>query len=203
MFLKVAFVLVVLALMGGVHGQDDPLAECQYFTQTYHLMFEGTNDNIRIRMGEYTMDVSRRLTDIIVAEIAQWESRARHCGLQRNTEAIGRVISECAERKAFQLVDLQSDIFTILEEIQVLSNELSIMPITQLANINIMLEKDNFMQLCETFVVDHYNELEDVHITRLNDHINNLLDARDNLPQDLTTCINAGMLKRFPNIHSC
>uniref|UniRef100_A0A1B0GHP4 Uncharacterized protein n=1 Tax=Lutzomyia longipalpis TaxID=7200 RepID=A0A1B0GHP4_LUTLO len=77
------------------------------------------------------------------------------------------------------------------------------MPVTQLVDINIVTDNESFVQRCETFVVDHYNEFEDVHVVRLNDHINSLLDARDSLPQELTTCINAAMTKRFPHVHSC
>lgn len=200
--LRIPLVLCMLALLG-VHGQQNPLTECHYMMQTYHLMFEGTISNVRERVGEYVHDVSGALVNIMVEEIHRWEQLTRRCSSQRNTEAIGEVVRQCAYTKAIQLFEMQSNIHNVLDTIQVLSNEVSLMPVTQLQDINILREHDTIAERCHSFVLEHYNELEDVHIVQLYDHIEVLLSARQTFPQELTTCVNGAMLKHFPNVHSC
>lgn len=201
--LKVTLVLFVLALVS-INGQEtNPLSECHGYTQTFYLMFEGTTDNVRTRMTEYTEIVTQNLMDVIEEEFRSWEQVTKRCASSRSSEAVGEIVRQCAEQKYNQLIDLHNGIFDDLEAISVLSNQLAIMPVTQLGDINIVLEYENFEQLCETFVLDQYNELEYEIVPSLDVHLTALINARDTMPRDLEACIDGAMHKRFPNVHSC
>ncbi|XP_055716122.1 uncharacterized protein LOC129809967 [Phlebotomus papatasi] len=194
-------IIIGSVLLGSVAIAQNPLQDAYYVINSYHRMYEGTQDSARFYMADTARPILEECVQIVSDEIERWDSRKLSCRnlTPRNTEEIGNALKDCAMEAAQVIYDVQENVYMELEEMQQESLQLQLSVMRRLSEFDILRNYMDFVEDFMTVVNEAYNRLENHFVPVLEEALEPLFAAESTLAQQTQTCVDA-ISRRFRNL---